>query len=61
MIVSFRKVDEFEGWDEFPAFIEGVVARNSAKRVCEIGAGANPAIRRDMIHKHGLTFRALIG
>ena len=59
MIVTFRKVDEFEGWDKFPAFIEDVIARNSAKRVCEIGAGANPAINRDAIRKHGLSFRAV--
>jgi SAM-dependent methyltransferase len=59
MIVSFRKVDDFEGWDRFPAFIEDVIARNSAKRVCEIGAGANPALGSDAIRKHGLTFRAV--
>jgi SAM-dependent methyltransferase len=58
MIVTFRKVDEFEGWQKFPAFIEDVIARNSAKRVCEIGAGANPAIGQDVIRKYGLTFRA---
>jgi SAM-dependent methyltransferase len=58
MIVTFGKVDEFEGWDKFPAFIEQVIARNSAKRVCEIGAGANPAIGREAIRKYGLTFRA---
>jgi SAM-dependent methyltransferase len=59
MNVSFRQVDEFEGWDKFPAFIEEVIAGNSAKRVCEIGAGANPAIDRDAIGKYGLTFRAV--
>jgi SAM-dependent methyltransferase len=58
MVVTFRQVDEFEGWQKFPAFIEEVIARNSAKRVCEIGAGANPAIGRDTIRKYGLTFRA---
>jgi SAM-dependent methyltransferase len=58
MIVTFRKVDDFEGWDKFPAFIEEVIARNSLTRVCEIGAGANPAISRDTIRNHGLTFRA---
>jgi len=58
MKVTFRKVDEFEGWDKFPAFIEDVIARNSSKRVCEIGAGANPAISWDVILKHGLTLRA---
>jgi SAM-dependent methyltransferase len=58
MIITFKQVDEFEGWHKFPAFIEEVIARNSAKRVCEIGAGANPAISEDVIRKYGLTFRA---
>jgi SAM-dependent methyltransferase len=58
MVITFQTVDDFEGWDKFPAFIEEVIARNSAKRVCEIGAGANPAIGRDVIRKYGLTFRA---
>jgi SAM-dependent methyltransferase len=58
MVITFRQVDEFEGWQKFPAFIEDVIARNSAKRVCEIGAGANPAVGQDAIHKYGLTFRA---
>jgi SAM-dependent methyltransferase len=58
MLVTFKQVDEFEGWDKFPVFIEEVIARNSAKRVCEIGAGANPAIGQDVISKYGLTFRA---
>jgi SAM-dependent methyltransferase len=58
MIVTFRKVDEFEGWHKFPAFIEEMIARNSVKRVCEIGAGANPAIGLDTIRKHGLMFQA---
>jgi len=59
MIVTFRNVDDFEGWDKFPAFIEDVIASHSAKRICEIGAGANPALTGDVIHRHGLTFRAV--
>jgi SAM-dependent methyltransferase len=58
MLVTFQQFDEFEGWDKFPAFIENVIANSSAKRVCEIGAGANPAIDREAIRKYGLTFRA---
>ncbi|SPE25595.1 hypothetical protein SBA2_260085 [Acidobacteriia bacterium SbA2] len=59
MIVTFRTVDEFEGWDKFPAFIEQVIASQSSKRVCEIGAGANPAISQDAVRKHVLQFRAV--
>lgn len=59
MIVTFRTVDEFEGWDRFPAFIEQVIGSHSPKRVCEIGAGANPAISQDAVRRHGLQFRAV--
>jgi SAM-dependent methyltransferase len=58
MKVTFQKVDQFEGWDKFPAFIEDVITHNSSKRVCEIGAGANPAIGEEVIRKHGLRFQA---
>lgn len=59
MIVTFRSVEEFEGWDKFPTFIEEVIAGRSLKRVCEIGAGANPAVGEDVVCKHGLQFRAV--
>jgi SAM-dependent methyltransferase len=59
MVITFHRVDEFEGWDKFPAFIEEVIARYQPKRACEIGAGANPAIGEDIIRKHGLTFQAV--
>jgi SAM-dependent methyltransferase len=57
--VTFQSVDEFEGWDKFPGFIEGVIANYTPKRVCEIGAGANPAIGQDVALRHGLQFRAV--
>ena len=58
MIVTFRNFDEFEGWQKFSPFIEEMIVHNSVKRVCEIGAGANPAIGQDVVRKHTLTFRA---
>lgn len=59
MKISFRSVDEFEGWYKFPAFIEETLSAHSAKRVCEIGAGANPALTSDAIQRHRLEFRAV--
>jgi len=59
MVVTFRSVDEFEGWDKFPGFIEEVIAGHSPKRVCEIGAGANPAIGQAAVRRYGLQFRAV--
>jgi len=59
MKVTFRSVDEFEGWDKFPGFIEEVIANHAPKRVCEIGAGANPAIAQDVARHYGIEFRAV--
>ena len=59
MKITFRSVDEFEGWYRFPSFIEHVIASQPGKRVCEIGAGANPALGLDAIRRHGLQFRAV--
>jgi len=59
MVTTFRNVDEFEGWDKFPGFIEEVIATHSPKRVCEIGAGANPAIGPEVVRRHGLEFHAV--
>lgn len=58
MKIIFRSVDEFEGWDGFPSFIEEVIAGQLGKRVCEIGAGANPALGHDAIQRRALQFRA---
>jgi SAM-dependent methyltransferase len=59
MKITFRSVDEFEGWYKFPSFIEELIASQPGKRVCEIGAGANPALGYDAIRRHGVTFRAV--
>jgi hypothetical protein len=59
MVITFRSVNDFEGWYKCPAFIEEVIARHAPKRVCEIGAGSNPTIGQDAINRHQLTFRAV--
>ena len=59
MKITFQSVDEFEGWYKFPDFIEELIAAYAPKRVCEIGAGGNPAISQDAVRKHGLLFRAV--
>lgn len=59
MKITFRSVEDFEGWYRFPGFIEEVIASQRGKRVCEIGAGANPALGPDEIRRHGLEFRAV--
>lgn len=59
MKVIFRSVDEFEGWYKFPGFIEEIIVTQQVKRVCEIGAGATPALADEAIRRHGLTFHAV--
>jgi len=59
MVVTFRSVDEFEGWEKFPSFIEEIIASHSLKNVCEVGAGANPAISPDVVGRYGLQYQAL--
>jgi SAM-dependent methyltransferase len=59
MKVTFQNVDQFEGWERFPGFIEEVISQSCSKRVCEIGAGANPAIGQDTMQRHKLDFRAV--
>jgi SAM-dependent methyltransferase len=59
MKITFRSVDEFEGWYKFPTFIEEIIASQPVKHVCEIGAGATPALDQNAIRRHGLTFHAV--
>jgi SAM-dependent methyltransferase len=59
MIVTFRSFQDFEGWSKFPSFIEELIVANSSMRICEIGAGANPALTQEMVLKHGLQYKAI--
>jgi SAM-dependent methyltransferase len=59
MNITFRPVQEFEGWDAFPSFIEDVITRNSLRRICEVGAGANPAVSPDFVRRYGLQYTAV--
>src|ERR1700745_2191713 len=59
MKITFGSVDDFEGWYKFPAFIEDIISTQPVKRVCEIGAGATPALADETIRRRGLTFRAV--
>lgn len=60
MRIRFNQFSEFEGrFDKFPNFIQGVIAANRAKSVYEIGAGANPALRREFVEEHHIEYTAL--
>lgn len=38
------------------ARVEGLIARTGARRVCELGAGANPALSLEFVREHQLEF-----
>lgn len=59
MEIRYRDVAEFEGWDSFPSFIEELAGAHSLYRVCEVGAGANPALSPQFVQDHGLLYRAI--
>lgn len=41
---------------DFVARVRDVIAASGARRICEIGAGANPALSPDFIAEHGLSY-----
>jgi SAM-dependent methyltransferase len=59
MLIKFASVENFEGWTKFPSFIENLVMEHSLTRICEVGAGANPAIRPGFAESHGLIYTAI--
>ena len=49
----------YERWrsqGDFRLFVQRVIAENGAKTVCELGAGANPALDADFVREHGLRY-----
>lgn len=59
MNITFHPEEQFEGWEKFPAFIEKIITHHSLKRLCEVGAGANPAIRPEFVRAHRLHYKAV--
>ena len=59
MKITFRAVSDFEGWDGYSSFIQELIKYHSSTRICEIGAGANPALSADFVKEHGLRYEAI--
>jgi len=59
MIITFSDVGHFKGWSMFPSFIQELVISNSSRRICEVGAGANPAVSQEFAREHGLLYRPI--
>jgi SAM-dependent methyltransferase len=59
MSVTYSRVEDFDGWQKFPSFIEELITTHSLKRICEIGAGANPTLVPEFVQSHGLQYNAV--
>jgi hypothetical protein len=68
MKIRFEHLDRFQGWriDERigddrdnVALLKDLVTRHDLKRVCEVGAGANPALDENFVKLRGLTYLAV--
>ncbi len=59
MLVTFNDLSLFDGWDRFPKFIEGIIRSQRATHVCEVGAGANPALSEKFVGAQGLDYTLL--
>lgn len=43
-------------WDRFTAQARDLVARDEVRRVCEVGAGANPALPPELLREHHVDY-----
>lgn len=59
MIVTFQDSEHFEGGKRFPFFIEELITTYSAKRICDVGPGANPSLTPEMVERHGLQYMGI--
>lgn len=48
-----------DAWDAFLPAVQNVIEQGSVRRVCEVGAGANPAFPIEYVEAHGLDYSIL--
>lgn len=51
---TIRYALEDDAWSRFLRRIERLVAENGVRRICEVGAGANPALPLEFLSRNGL-------
>lgn len=54
--VTFELYETFPGWDRAPSLLKGLIQRYGARRILEVGSGANPTVEPDFIRQHGLVY-----
>lgn len=48
-----------DAWRDVKSTIESAILNGGAKRILEVGAGANPLFSEEFLKKHGLTYTAM--
>lgn len=46
-------------WSGYPVYVEDLIIRSGARRVLELGGGANPAIPQEFLQRHGIEYTVL--
>jgi 2-polyprenyl-3-methyl-5-hydroxy-6-metoxy-1,4-benzoquinol methylase len=54
--MTIRYEPHANGLQGFEASVRDLIARRGIRRVCEVGAGANPILSLDMVREHGLEY-----
>jgi hypothetical protein len=56
MVVSYRPVALFPGWDKAPEFFKTIILEHSAQRILEIGSGAHPTLPPQFVEEQRLSY-----
>jgi len=56
MIVRYKTVEDFPGWDAAPDFVKSLLAEYGCTRILEVGSGANPTLPPSFVQSHGLSY-----
>jgi SAM-dependent methyltransferase len=43
-------------WSEYRGFVERLILERGARRICDLGGGANPVLTLDFVAEHGLDY-----
>jgi SAM-dependent methyltransferase len=43
-------------WRDYPSFLQRLIEAEGARRICELGGGANPALPLDYVREHDLDY-----
>ena len=54
--IGFAEVEEFEGWSRAPQAVQALVLQHGARRVLELGSGANPTLPIAFVREQRLEY-----